>query len=288
MVASYVGCFFLFVFFSSFELCVVEGTYLETSSQESFGSKLVDSFFKSQYRQAEEGSCSSSSDSISCQDLNGIGSLSETCVISSNITFKRDICIYGPGNLEISPGVSINCPVKGCSVTVNISGIVRVGSYAEIIAGSIIFASSNLTLNHHSIVNTSASGGPPPAQTSGTPIGYDGAGGGHGGRGASCMKSNKTNWGGDVYAWSTLSEPWSYGSKGGSNSAGKLYGGDGGGRIMFEVRDLLNVEGLVTADGGAGGFKGGGGSGGSILVYALKLWTECWMSGECWCSWYNF
>ncbi|KAK8945495.1 hypothetical protein KSP40_PGU015913 [Platanthera guangdongensis] len=271
MVASYVGCFFMFVFFSSFEHCVVEGTDFETSSQESFGSKLLDSFYKSQYRQAEEGSCSSSSDSISCQDLKGFGSLSETCVISSNISFEHDLCIYGTGNLEISPGVSINCPVKGCSVTVNISGIVRVGSYAEIIAGSIIFASSNLTLNHHSIINTSASGGPPPAQTSGTPIGYDGAGGGHGGRGASCMKSNKTNWGGDVYAWSTLSEPWSYGSKGGSISAGKLYGGDGGGRIMFEVRDLLNVEGLVTADGGAGGFKGGGGSGGSILLYALKL-----------------
>ncbi|KAG0496836.1 hypothetical protein HPP92_001527 [Vanilla planifolia] len=209
--------------------------------------------------------------SVSCQDLKGIGLLNETCVIKSSVTYKEDLCIYGTGNVEISPSVSIICAVKGCSVTVNVSGIVKIASYAEIIAGSIIIVSQNLTIDHHATINTKALGGLPPPQTSGTPIGHDGAGGGHGGRGASCLKSNKTNWGGDVYAWSTLSEPWSYGSKGGSTSADKLCGGDGGGRVKLEVKDILLVDGLITADGGAGGLKGGGGSGGSILVYALKL-----------------
>ncbi|XP_020694920.1 uncharacterized protein LOC110108571 [Dendrobium catenatum] len=269
--ASYLGFFLITIFFSSLEDCVVKGLDLERLTQESFGSVSLDSYYRNQYHQSEEGSCLSSLNSVSCQDLKGIGSLNETCIISSNLSYTDDLCIYGTGNLEISPGVSIICAAKGCYVTVNISGIVRVGSYAEIIAGSIIFVSTNLSLDLHSTINTAASGGPPPEQTSGTPIGYDGAGGGHGGRGASCLKSNKTNWGGDVYAWSTLSEPWSYGSKGGSTSADKLYGGDGGGRIKFDVRDLLNVDGLVTADGGAGGLKGGGGSGGSILIYALKL-----------------
>ncbi|KAI0500676.1 hypothetical protein KFK09_018892 [Dendrobium nobile] len=269
--ASYLGFFLITIFFSSLEDCVVKGLDFERLTQETFGSVSLDSYYRSQYHQSEEGSCLSSLNSVSCQDLKGIGSLNETCIISSNLSYTDDLCIFGTGNLEISPGVSIICAAKGCYVTVNISGIVRVGSYAEIIAGSIIFVSTNLSLDPHSTINTRASGGPPPEQTSGTPIGYDGAGGGHGGRGASCLKSNKTNWGGDVYAWSTLSEPWSYGSKGGSASADKLYGGDGGGRIKFDVRDLLNVDGLVTADGGAGGLKGGGGSGGSILIYALKL-----------------
>ncbi|XP_047174701.1 uncharacterized protein LOC124842286 isoform X2 [Vigna umbellata] len=114
-------------------------------------------------------------------------------------------------------------------------------------------------------------GGSPPSQTSGTPVGSDGAGGGHGGRGASCLKNNKTNWGGDVYAWSTLSEPWSYGSKGGGKSHIKQYGGNGGGRVKLLVKDTLYVNGSITAEGGDGGSDGGGGSGGSIWVHAVKL-----------------
>ncbi|PKA56333.1 hypothetical protein AXF42_Ash014836 [Apostasia shenzhenica] len=266
-----VYCCLASIFFLVLEHCVVEALYLGTLPAKHFGSISVDSYYINQYYQTEEFSCLSSFDSVSCQDLKGVGSLNETCLVTSNLSFKEDVCIYGTGNLELSQDASIICDVKGCSVIFNVSGIVKIGSYAVVIAGSIIFESANLTLNYHSTISTRALGGPPPAQTSGTPIGYDGAGGGHGGRGASCLKSNKTNWGGDVYAWSTLSEPWSYGSKGGSTSAEKLYGGDGGGRVKILVRDLVNVDGLVTADGGAGGLKGGGGSGGSILVHAVKL-----------------
>lgn len=215
---------------------------------------------------------SPSNDSLSCEDLEGVGSFNTTCLLNSNLYLNSDIHIYGMGNIEILPHVSIMCLVEGCSISFNVSGNIKIGKYAAIIAGSVVFSAANLTMEQYSSVNTSSLGGPPPAQTSGTPVGYDGAGGGHGGRGASCLKSNQTKfWGGDVYAWSTLSEPWSYGSKGGGNSPDTRFGGNGGGRVMLKVRDILFLNGSVTAEGGNGGPGMGGGSGGSIMVQALKL-----------------
>lgn len=124
-------------------------------------------------------------------------------------------------------------------------------------------------------MNTTALGGDPPDQTSGAGTGTHGDGGGHGGRGASCyVKDGETaeeSWGGDVYAWDSLMMPWSYGSKGGSTSLEMDYGGGGGGRIMMVVKDVLEVNGVISADGGDGGWMGGGGSGGSIHIIANKL-----------------
>ncbi|KAG5228771.1 ATP synthase [Salix suchowensis] len=210
--------------------------------------------------------------SVSCKELEGVGSLNTTCSVNSNLYLNSDLYIYGTGNLEITPHVSIVCPIKGCMVTVNMTGNINIGQYAAIIAGSVVFAAANLTMDSHSSINTTALGGSPPPQTSGTPVGNDGGGGGHGGRGASCLKRNKTsNWGGDVYAWSTLAEPWSYGSKGGGTSSLNKFGGNGGGRVKLQVKEILYLNGSVTAEGGDGGLNGGGGSGGSIFVHAVKL-----------------
>lgn len=212
------------------------------------------------------------SDSVSCEDLKGVGSFNTTCLLNSNLYLSSDLYIYGTGNLEILPKISIVCPVDGCMITFNMSGNINVGQYAAIIAGSVVFSAANLTMDHNSSINTTSLGGLPPSQTSGTPVGYDGAGGGHGGRGASCRKNNKTSfWGGDVYAWSSLSEPWGYGSKGGGTSADHQFGGNGGGRLKLLVKDMLYLNGSVTAEGGDGGLKGGGGSGGSIFIRAVKL-----------------
>ncbi|KAJ6714886.1 EPHRIN TYPE-B RECEPTOR [Salix viminalis] len=210
--------------------------------------------------------------SVSCEELEGVGSLNTTCSVNSNLYLNSDLYIYGTGNLEITPHVSIVCPIEGCMVTVNMTGNINIGQYAAIIAGSVVFAAANLTMDSHSSINTTALGGSPPPQTSGTPVGNDGGGGGHGGRGASCLKRNKTsNWGGDVYAWSTLAEPWSYGSKGGGTSSLNKFGGNGGGRVKLQVKDILYLNGSVTAEGGDGGLNGGGGSGGSIFMHAVKL-----------------
>ncbi|XWS38680.1 hypothetical protein CRYUN_Cryun19dG0151800 [Craigia yunnanensis] len=214
--------------------------------------------------------------SLSCEDLEGVGSFNTTCLLNSNLYLSSDLYIYGTGNLEILPHVSIKCPTDGCVVTFNMSGNVNVGQYVAIVAGSVVIYAANLTVGHNSAINTTSLAGPPPPQTSGTPVGIDGAGGGHGGRGASCLKNNKTSfWGGDVYAWSTLSEPWSFGSKGGSKgdgtSDGPQFAGKGGGRVKIIVKDMLYLNGSVTAEGGDGGLKGGGGSGGSIFIRAVKL-----------------
>jgi len=208
---------------------------------------------------------------VTCEDLEGVGSFNTTCLLSSTHYLKSDINIYGVGNLELLSDVSLLCPVEGCMISVNVSGNIKLGQNASIVAGSVVLSSANLTMEYNSYIDSSSLGGSPPSQTSGTPVGNDGAGGGHGGRGASCLKNNKTNWGGDVYAWSTLSEPWSYGSKGGGKSTKKQYGGNGGGRVKLLVKDTLYVNGSIIAEGGDGGSDGGGGSGGSILVHAVKL-----------------
>lgn len=211
-------------------------------------------------------------DFLSCEDLEGVGSFDTTCLLNSKLFVNSDIHVFGTGNLEILPHVSVACPVEGCIIEFNLSGNIKVGNNAAIIAGSVVFAAGNLTLGSESSINTTALAGSPPSQTSGTPVGNDGAGGGHGGRGASCLKSNETSfWGGDVYCWSSLSKPWCYGSKGGSTSDQHKFGGLGGGRILLNVKDDLSINGSVTAEGGDGGLEGGGGSGGSIFVHAKKL-----------------
>ncbi|XP_058206673.1 uncharacterized protein LOC131320103 [Rhododendron vialii] len=214
--------------------------------------------------------------SVSCEeDLNGVGSLNATCKLSYSLNFTDDVYIGGNGSLYILPGVMLSCPVDGCSVTVNMSGEFRLGLNAVIIAGTVSIEASNATLFNGSLINVTALAGPPPEQTSGTPTGATGAGGGHGGRGASCVVDNKKLpedvWGGDVYSWSSLGEPWSYGSKGGTTNREEDYGGKGGGRIGLVVMNSIELHGNLLADGGEGGIKGGGGSGGSIKIKAPKM-----------------
>ncbi|KAL5551245.1 hypothetical protein UlMin_001421 [Ulmus minor] len=254
--------------------------HLYTSSSVQYGSsgkRLEDWSLDSQLLLSDSSQSSSTThtevvDSVSCEDLGGVGSFNTTCLIKSNLSLNSDLHVYGTGNLEILRHVSVICAVEGCTVKFNLSGNVKVGHHASIIAGSVVFSAANLTMDYDSTINTTSLGGLPPSQTSGTPFGYDGAGGGHGGRGASCVKSNKTsNWGGDVYAWSSLAEPWSYGSKGSGSSAKTPYGGNGGGRVKLLVSDTLYINGSVISEGGIGGSNNGGGSGGSIFVHAVKL-----------------
>ncbi|RWW17685.1 hypothetical protein GW17_00018372, partial [Ensete ventricosum] len=54
----------------------------------------------------------------------------------------------------------------------------------------------------------------------------------------------------------------------------KDYGGGGGGRVYLVIKDALEVNGSITADGGEGGSLGGGGSGGSIFINAAKMYVD--------------
>ncbi|KAJ0091166.1 hypothetical protein Patl1_12977 [Pistacia atlantica] len=214
--------------------------------------------------------------SVSCtDDLGGIGSLDSTCQIVSDLNLTRDVYIAGKGNFVILPGVRFHCPISGCSIILNISGNFTLGKDSSIVTGAFELVAQNASFLNNSVLNTTGLAGKPPPQTSGTPQGIDGAGGGHGGRGACCLvddtKLPEDVWGGDAYSWSSLQTPESFGSKGGTTSKEVDYGGGGGGRVKLEITGFVVVDGNVLADGGDGGNKGGGGSGGSIFIQAYKM-----------------
>ncbi|CAA3006768.1 uncharacterized protein LOC111368658 isoform X1 [Olea europaea subsp. europaea] len=215
--------------------------------------------------------------SLSCDgDLGGVGSLDTTCKIASSLNLSKNVYIAGKGNFVILSNVNISCSsFPGCEIMINITGNFSLGENSTIVSGTIELFADNAIFGNNSAVNTTGLAGSPPPQTSGTPQGVDGAGGGHGGRGAACLtdtsKLPEDVWGGDAYAWSSLLKPWSYGSKGGTTSREIDYGGGGGGRVMLVILRLLEVNGRVLAVGGDGGTKGGGGSGGSIYIKAYKM-----------------
>lgn len=214
---------------------------------------------------------------LSCEeDLSGIGSLDTVCELNSSLDFHNDVYIAGNGSFLVLPDVVLSCPIKGCSITINVSrGQFTLGENTIVSAGTVFISALNASFFKGSVVNVSGLAGIPPAQTSGTPSGVQGSGGGHGGRGASCVTDNTKLpddvWGGDAYSWSSLNKPWSYGSKGGTTSKEVDYGGEGGGRIRFEVNETIVVEGNLLANGGDGDSKGGGGSGGSIYIKAHRM-----------------
>lgn len=214
--------------------------------------------------------------SVSCDDgLGGIGSLDTLCELNSSLSFEDDVYIEGNGSLYILPGVTLSCPSLGCSILINVSGDFSLGRNSTIIAGLVFLSARAANFSDGSLINATGLAGEPPAETSGTPSGLQGGGGGHGGRGASCVTDNTKLpddvWGGDAYSWLSLDKPASYGSRGGSTSKEVEYGGEGGGRIWMEVDGTVDVCGSVLADGGYGGLKGGGGSGGSIYIKARRM-----------------
>ncbi|KAF5797813.1 hypothetical protein HanRHA438_Chr07g0295721 [Helianthus annuus] len=215
--------------------------------------------------------------STTCEDgLGGIGSLDTTCEVVDSLNLTQNMYIAGKGNFFILPNVTVSCTVSpGCELGINVTGDFRLGENARIVVGSLYLEATNASFGEGSLVNTTGLGGDPPEQTSGTPHGLDGAGGGYGGRGAACLLSDKKLpedvWGGDAYSWSSMQKPWNYGSKGGTTSKEVDYGGGGGGRIKVVVRSHIEMNGTLLAEGGDGGTKGGGGSGGSIYLKGYKM-----------------
>lgn len=215
--------------------------------------------------------------SLFCErDLSGVGSLETLCVLNRSVSFEVDsTVVVGSGTLEIQPNVLISCNVPGCNLTILLNGDFNVGANSSIRCGSLWIQAANLNLGDSASLNSTAFGGKPPSGASGTPSGTDGAGGGHGGRGAFCLqdetKEQRDTWGGDSYAWTTLEDPWSFGSNGGTTNENKDFGGKGGGRINVTVTGILVVNGSIEADGGSVGEEGGGGSGGSLYIKASRM-----------------
>ncbi|KAJ9537317.1 hypothetical protein OSB04_030050 [Centaurea solstitialis] len=215
--------------------------------------------------------------SASCEDdLGGIGSLDTTCKVVSNLVLTRNVYVAGKGNFYVLPNVTVNCSVvPGCEIGINVTGNFTLGANARILVGSFELEAMNAGFGDGSLVNTTGLAGDPPEQTSGTPQGVDGAGGGHGGRGAACLVDDEKLpddvWGGDAYAWSSLAKPLNYGSKGGTTSKDADYGGGGGGKIMVVVKGNIEMNGSLLAEGGAGGPRGEVVRVGSIYIKAYKM-----------------
>ncbi|CAL9125861.1 uncharacterized protein LOC135582680 [Musa acuminata AAA Group] len=214
--------------------------------------------------------------SSSCEgDLGGTGDFNTLCELHTSVQLSSDFFAKAHGSFVLYPDVVLSCSVAGCSIVVNLTGEIRIGRNAKIAAGTVRMQAGNMSLAEGAAIDTVALAGDPPPQTSGVPTGTNGDGGGHGGRGASCVvkegQTQEDSWGGDAYSWSTLMKPDNYGSKGSSTSTEKDYGGGGGGRVYLVVNDVIEVNGSITADGGEGGSLGGGGSGGSIFISAAKM-----------------
>lgn len=213
----------------------------------------------------------------SCEDdLGGVGSFDALCLLRSSIKLTDDLYVKGNGSIEVLDGVHLTCPVAGCTIVFNLSGIIRLRNDSLIVAGTVYLEAFNVSIAETAVVNASALGGDPPTRTTGVPRGFHGDGGGYGGRGASCYKMKDRNledeWGGDAYGWTWLMYPDSYGSSGGTtNEVGDYGGGGGGGRLRVLVVDMLELRGSIFVDGGDAGLDGGGGSGGSIFLTANKM-----------------
>ena len=96
---------------------------------------------------------------------------------------------------------------------------------------------------------------------------YPGGGGGHGGYGAAW---SGTNIGGGT-TYDTIIAPNTAGSGGGGYTP-YSFGGSGGGAIQMNISGALQVDGLLSANGGNGsGLGGGGGSGGSLNLTVSSL-----------------
>ncbi|KAH6771424.1 hypothetical protein C2S52_016227 [Perilla frutescens var. hirtella] len=79
----------------------------------------------------------------------------------------------------------------GCSIAINIMGELTLTSNVEIVIGSVYIVVSNASLLGGSVINVTARASDPPQLVTGTPDDAQCGGGGHGGRGASCMMDNK-------------------------------------------------------------------------------------------------
>ncbi|WVZ72633.1 hypothetical protein U9M48_021058 [Paspalum notatum var. saurae] len=207
-------------------------------------------------------------------DLHGKGDFRTRCEVAEEVELSGDVYITGNGSLVLLSGASLTCEKAGCVISANLTGEVRLSRGVRVIAGRVSLVATNITVADTVVVNTTALAGDPPDRTSGVPTGTHGDGGGHGGRGASCFvkegQTQEDSWGGDAYAWSDLEHPCNYGSKGGSTSVEKDYGGAGGGIVWLFAKDLV-MNGTVLADGGDSSEKGGGGSGGSIYINAAMM-----------------
>ncbi len=175
---------------------------------------------------------------------------------------------------------TIDLTVQGGAVVSPPSGAQTIGTLLVASNGWMSIASQTLTVTGNATIqagggivadSTGSAGG----QGTGagksaysSPSGYVGGGGGYGGMGAASGGATPA-YGGGIYG--SVTAPSSSGSGGGTYST-EAIGGAGGGLIRLNVTGVLQVDGRISAAGGAGiTASGGGGSGGGISLTAGTL-----------------
>jgi len=152
-------------------------------------------------------------------------------------------------------------------------------------AGGVLIFQGNPSLNQGVTINTNYLTVEASGMISADSAGYQGTmgkGGGPGGGtgaiwtggGAGYGAQGQDGDGSGGPAYGSVTNPTDLGSAGGSGRCGLIStcpGWAGGGAIHLIVSNTLTVEGTITADGGSGGKRAGGGSGGSILIQAVTL-----------------
>jgi hypothetical protein len=143
------------------------------------------------------------------------------------------------------------------------------GSATEIILSSAtIQAGGGITADSRGYAAGSGSGS---GRGSGVSPNYPCSGAGHGGNGGNIGNIGAKDFIAGGTAYDSQTTPSMAGSGGGSYSTSSL-GGTGGGALSITVSGLLQIDGIISANGGNGsGLGGGGGSGGGIELIAGTL-----------------
>ena len=90
-------------------------------------------------------------------------------------------------------------------------------------------------------------------------------GAGHAGRGGRGYGQHTTG-----APYGNVFEPTDFGCRGGVGNNANTYG-RGGGIVYLNIHDMLQVDGHISVNGGAGTSRGGGGSGGSVWIDTHRI-----------------
>jgi hypothetical protein len=208
------------------------------------------------------------------------GSLSSTCVISSQKPLPPNYLITGTGSLTVTAGGSIFSPSTNSNpqLSIALGGDILVQNLGSITSNFTAFTATNVTIDAGGSINANGLGfgggpritngsGPSPGQ-----IGVGFSGGGGGGHLSVGMNSPTGNLGGAA-PYDIAAAPTQFGSGGGG---GNYAGGSGGGAIKINITGTLTLNGTLSANGSSGSTDfcstaGGGGAGGSLWIIAANL-----------------
>lgn len=195
-----------------------------------------------------------------------VGTLSDTCEVSTSQAQTNGTTISGSGNLVIKGTGNLSTNAAE-SFSINMTGNVTIENGGQITGNLTTLTAASLDVQLGGSINSNAKGF---ASTTGTGQGADsGASQGGGGAGYGGYGGNSSGGLAGGISYGSLTAPTDYGSGGGIDTA--QTGGGGGGAVTINVSGTTTVAGTISANGGVGTTNGstrtaGGGSGGSIYI----------------------